>query len=356
MRPACQLEVEFTRLDPHHDLPAMAEEWRSLERAAAPCPYLTFAWLESWCHTYQPQRLRLLGLRDQSGALRAAGLLEERPRAHLRFAGGPQTPVRGLLVGPADEAAAWKALGRWLADHPRAWASLDAEGVGPAAGELPRAQASPAAWFSVELCPTFDAYLAARPSSTRKTLSRKLRAAERAGADAGPVEPELVPAALQQFVALHRSRAQAKGEVHEHMDDRLPAMLAGLDGRPGPRIVATSVRQESVTVAVTVRIDLGEHSWFYNAGFDPAASRLSPGLVVELASIRDAIERGQRTYDLGPGDYRYKRDLGGEERELLRVSATSSSAAGHMARAWRAARRNQWLRARRDALRRTLRS
>jgi len=135
-------------------------------------------------------------------------------------------------------------------------------------------------------------------------------------------------------------------------------MLRRLSDRPGPGlgVVLTTLSQDRATLAVTVRLDVGRRSWFYNAGFDPQASRLSPGLVVELASIRDAIERGQQTYDLGPGDYRYKRDLGGQERELLRITATSSSPAGQMTRAWSAARRNPWLRARRNALRRALRA
>jgi CelD/BcsL family acetyltransferase involved in cellulose biosynthesis len=353
MTPAGQLAVELTRLD-GLDPPGLAEEWRSLEAAVQPCPYLAFGWLQSWWEIYRPAALHVIRLRNPDGELRAAGLLEELPRRRLRFAGGPQTPVRGLLVRAEEEAAAWQALGAWLADHPRTWSWLEAEGVTAAAGALPRAQPVSTPWFGLELGSTFEDYLAARPSSTRRTLTRKLRAAERAEVTAGPVEPDQVPQAIERFVALHASRAQDKGEVHEHMDDRLSAMLARAAGAPGLRLAAVCLVQDGVTRAVTIRLDLGQGSWFYNAGFDPAASRLSPGLVVELASIRDAIARGQRSYDLGPGDYRYKRDLGGQERELLRITATSSSAAGQLARAMTAARRNPWLRARRDAVRRAL--
>jgi CelD/BcsL family acetyltransferase involved in cellulose biosynthesis len=79
---------------------------------------------------------------------------------------------------------------------------------------------------------------------------------------------------------------------------------------------------------VTVRIDRARASWFYNAGIDPRASALAPGIALELASIRDAIERGGRRHDLGPGAFAYKLELGGAVELRSDVRAASPSAIG----------------------------
>ena len=86
-------------------------------------------------------------------------------------------------------------------------------------------------------------------------------------------------------------------------------------------------------MGVSVRLDHGTTGYFYNAGFDPAAAAMSPGIVLELVSIRNAIETGLTCFDLGPGDHRYKRDLGGERRTASRLVATSRSPLGALAQA-----------------------
>jgi len=58
---------------------------------------------------------------------------------------------------------------------------------------------------------------------------------------------------------------------------------------------------------------------------------LSPGILLELASIRDAIERGVVRYDLGPGDYPYKRDLGARRETRVSVQVVSAGIRGRLA-------------------------
>ena len=50
--------------------------------------------------------------------------------------------------------------------------------------------------------------------------------------------------------------------------------------------------------------------------------------MLELGSIEDAIARRMRVFSLGPGEWRYKRDLGGERVEAFRALATSPSPPG----------------------------
>jgi CelD/BcsL family acetyltransferase involved in cellulose biosynthesis len=79
---------------------------------------------------------------------------------------------------------------------------------------------------------------------------------------------------------------------------------------------------------VTVRLDHGATGFFFNAGMDPDAGQLSPGVNLELASIRDAIERGLQRFDLGPGLYRYKSDLGGVTQARYQLVVVSPALRG----------------------------
>ena len=48
-------------------------------------------------------------------------------------------------------------------------------------------------------------------------------------------------------------------------------------------------------------------TYFYQSGFDPAYSKLSPGTVMIAHAIRRAIEGGYTTFDFLRGDEAYKR-------------------------------------------------
>ena len=51
---------------------------------------------------------------------------------------------------------------------------------------------------------------------------------------------------------------------------------------------------------------VGDRYSFYNAGFDPGRSKLSPGMVMLATVIRSAFEEGAREFDFLLGDEAYK--------------------------------------------------
>ena len=59
-------------------------------------------------------------------------------------------------------------------------------------------------------------------------------------------------------------------------------------------------------IAAFVTIEWDERVGLYNSGFDPASAALSPGVVLLAQLVRDAIERGRRTFDFLRGEERYK--------------------------------------------------
>ena len=313
-------------LEPVRNLTLVAPEWRKLESQAPVNPYLSFVWLESWAETYRPTGLRLLRV-DGPDGLHAAALFENLPWGRPRFAGAPISPSTGLLCRSGDERLAWAALRRSLSPSMRVpW--LEARGTQLGFTALPGCLARTEPWLETPLAPTFDAYLQRLPAPRRRELRRRLRRSEEAGFTFRRLSGAEARPALLDFVRLHRARASQKGEVHRAIDERLAQMLASMMLRDAGAVSLHTLAQAETTLAVAIDLEQRDEIWAYNIGFDPAFSRFSPGLVLRMHTIADAIARGKRRYDLGPGDSVYKRELGGRPANRLVVQLTGPGLIG----------------------------
>ena len=307
--------------------------WRSLdERSDRPSPYLTYDWMAAWLAVYRPPRLALVRALEPEGGTVGLGIIEQLTGGRWRFAGRPVTPLRGIQTLPGHREALWSSLGRWLREHPREWATLDAEGL-ETPPSLPRLRLAPVANPRLRLAGSFDEYLADRSPTTRKGLKQKLRRAARSGAEVVEVAPPDRERVLEEWLRLHRIRAEAKGEHHPGMDHRVSRLLHAVERGGRLRLRVFELRAEGRTAGVSVRIDHGGTAHFYNSGFDPRHRYISPGILLELASIRHSIEEGLDTFDLGPGDYRYKHELGGDRTTVLKAEAASPEPHGPAIRA-----------------------
>jgi CelD/BcsL family acetyltransferase involved in cellulose biosynthesis len=311
----------------------LESSWRALdERSDRPSPYLTYDWMAAWLAVYQPPRVALVRALEREGGTVGLGLIEQLAGGRWRFAGRPVTPVRGLQTLVGYREALWSSFGRWLRQHPRDWATLDAEGL-VTPPSLPRLRLAAVANPRVDLADSFDEYLADRSPTTRKGLKRKLRRGARAGAAVVEVAPSDRERVLEVWLRLHRLRAEAKGELHPGMEPRVGRLLHAVEQSERLRLRVFELRAEGRTAGASVRIDHGGTAHFYNSGFDPRHGSISPGILLELASIRQAIEEGLHTFDLGPTDYRYKHDLGGDHTTVLRAEAASPAPRGPAVRA-----------------------
>ena len=307
--------------------------WRSLdERSDRPSPYLTYDWMAAWLAVYRPPRLALVRALEPEGGTVGLGLIEQLAGGRWRFAGRPVTPVRGLQAPAGYGEALWSSLGRWLREHPREWATLDAEGL-ETPPSLPRLRLATVANPRLRLADSFDEYLADRSPTTRKGLKQKLRRAARSGAEVMEVAASDRERVLEEWLRLHRMRAEAKGEHHPGMDHRVSRLLHAVERGGRLRLRVFELRAEGRTAGVSVRIDHGGTAHFYNSGFDPRHRYISPGILLELTSIRQAIEEGLDTFDLGPGDYRYKHEPGGDRTTVLKAEAASPEPHGPAIRA-----------------------
>ena len=75
-------------------------------------------------------------------------------------------------------------------------------------------------------------------------------------------------------------------------------------------------------VASFICTEYGDCVGLYNSGFDPAHSRLAPGIVLLGHVIRDAIERRVPTFDFLRGDEPYKYAFGPAPTDLMSLRLT----------------------------------
>jgi CelD/BcsL family acetyltransferase involved in cellulose biosynthesis len=329
--PQPRLEILDTALT-DGTLAEVEREWLALEATSAPSPYLTFAWLLSWIEVYKPGGLRVLRVVDHDDGVVGLGLMQELPLRRIRFAGGPVTPIRGMLCRPGRETRVWGDLANWIASGRSRYSWLGAAGIEVPEDAIGGVLPTPLRWFSLDLPGTFDEYFASLGSSTRRKRRREFRVAERNGLVATVLPRESAALGLEAFVRLHQARAASKGEVHPAMDQRLVAMLGRVLSRGKPDLQVNVVEREGATLAAAICLYDDDTCWGYNTGFDPAAARFSPGLLVHLQEIRAAIEHGSQRYDLGGGEHPYKRYLGGKPIPRLMLEFTSPSPAGRVMR------------------------
>ncbi|HEY7131486.1 MAG TPA: GNAT family N-acetyltransferase, partial [Candidatus Limnocylindrales bacterium] len=168
---------------------------------------------------------------------------------------------------------------------------------------------------------SFEDFLGTLDKKARHEIRRKLRRAEAAGEvrlteSANPLED------LEDFIELHQRRW---GE-----DGLFPPTPGGDASRVFlRRVFEESGRDGAIRLSfLTVgdrRIASGIHvqtpdSWmFYNAGIDPEAKELSPGVVLAACYVRAALEAGAKHFDFLRGDESYKYEWGSVDEPIQRL-------------------------------------
>jgi hypothetical protein len=178
----------------------------------------------------------------------------------------------------------------------------------------------------------WEAYLAQLDRKARHEIRRKLRRAE----SAGPITFELVPlnaASVDAFIALHQARWGEEGLFPRteggDRSRRFLHRLTELEAEDGPaaQLQLGQVRVGDRLIFATVGFDDGTTCYFYNAGMDPAARDLSPGVTGTAAYLRDRIASGHRRFDFLRGNEPYKYEWGAVDEPVHRLLVTREFAA-----------------------------
>lgn len=314
----------------------LAPEWAALH-AAVPgaTPFTHPAWHESWLrHFGAATNPVFLSVRDEERLLGVIAL-DMQPDPVRELGDHNVRDYAGPLVLPGFEETAATVLVEWLIEDMTPAVELWGIAADSAMRPALAAGAARFGWSAAEEheanCPRmllpddFETYVALLPKHDRHELRRKLRKLN-AGAvvtfesatTAGAIE-----ARFDRFLELMRISRGDKDEfltpVMEAFFRDIACTLAGL-GMARLSTLCVDGREAAMTLA----FESGSTSYLYNSGYDPAISQLAVGLLSKAYAIEDAIGRGLTMFDFLRGDEEYKRHLGGELLEVLRVELRGS--------------------------------
>lgn len=224
-----------------------------------------------------------------------------------------------LVADPAHEAAVVDALGSWF--RGRGSRVLDLDGLQEDArviAALPRARVAATDVAPYEPLPADPAdYRRARGSRFHTKAGRGRRRLERAGVVFRRTPDAQVPAALDDFDALHGVREERQ-ELLRHRAEIRAFVLAGVTA--GEVRVYETVRDD-VRHAVLIGFTTGGRWATYQLARTLDHDLRDVGTVLHIAAIEDACTTGLTEVDFLRGSESYKATFTTRARPLLRVRA-----------------------------------
>ena len=173
----------------------------------------------------------------------------------------------------------------------------------------------------------WDDYLATLDKKARHEIRRKLRRAEEVGAVRFRLLP-LEPASVESFISLHQKRWGTQGLFPDSAaggrSRRFLLRLTELEAAEGPgaQLQMGRVSVGERVVLESLAFDDGVTCYFYNAGMDPEARELSPGVTGTAAYLRDRISAGRTRFDFLRGNEPYKYEWGAVDEPIVRIVVT----------------------------------
>jgi CelD/BcsL family acetyltransferase involved in cellulose biosynthesis len=311
----------------------LADEWRAIAEAQGNA-FLTPEWFFAWRRHYAGPKSSpmLVVVRDPAGGL--AGLLPlARVGRTTQFAGanvgdwfGPLART-GLELEVATAAAEtlFRAGHRTLVlhnvDQDASWVSALVQSW---PGPMTRRRLHSTVIPFVPLAGTWETFLENRSRNFRSQVRRKERNLQRNhGLEFRMVrDSSELRKAMETFFDLHRARwsgdgrgsSLASGNAESyHMDFAGMALERGW-------LRLWFLMAEGRAVAAWYGWMIGGRYCYFNAGWDPAWSHESVGLVLLAHTIRSAIEEGAEEYSLLLGDEAYKARFAVEQRPIETVA------------------------------------
>jgi CelD/BcsL family acetyltransferase involved in cellulose biosynthesis len=262
-----------------------------------------------------------------------------------------------ILAAPADLPAVADALVAHLAaadpdaadpDHPAPWDVIDLRRLrcgDPAADALAAAFGAreiAAGWTlnleREDVCPvvripddvSFEDFLSTLDKKARHEIRRKLRRAEAAGEVVLARSVDAL-AELDEFIDLHQKRWGADGLFPPTPGGDASRVFlrrwfeeSGPDGPVQLMFLTVGARR----VAAGIHVAAGDTLMFYNAGIDPDARELSPGVILAAKYVEIAVEHRMKRFDFLRGNEPYKYEWGAVDEPIQRLLVRRDGASG----------------------------
>jgi len=334
--------LHVSRLTHSEELSALRDDWN---RLAGDVPFCRFPWHAVWWKHYQAsgRELYVLLARDEQQNLVgiAPWFLDCRgPQGRtVKCLGSGEvcSDYQTLLSDDAHAEAVTEAFAFWLtaaADtRDDGWDLLELDCV-PAsdrvmthfieqlwsAGNTIHREAGPNCW-RIGLPATWEDYLATLSKSHRKQVRRfERRQLETGRASFHTVcsDAEL-SRGMEILVDLHQRRRQSLGEPGCFASERFSGFLHEVAEqflREG-RLRLGWVEIEGAPAAAEFQLAGGRTTYAYQAGVNPDLLDDEPGRIINIATIRRALEEGHRSFDFLRGDEPYKAHWRAEPSETM---------------------------------------
>jgi CelD/BcsL family acetyltransferase involved in cellulose biosynthesis len=329
------------RLEVHHAVEPVAEEWEELAGRVDAAPFLRPGWVGAWWRAFGSGRLEVV-------ALRRAGRLAALIPLHARFGrcwsvSNWHTPQFGML---AEVGSARRELAAALFERRPVELSLAfVDAAGPDLAVF-RTAACDAGYRTLErtlqrspyvtIEGTWDAHMRRLSRNRRSQVGRRRRRLEDQGRLVLEVTgggerlddllEELFGVEASGWKGRNRSAIASRPETLRFYSeiahwaacrDWLRIAVLRLDHRP---------------LAVQYLLEVGDTQYAIKGGYDPAFERYSPGIVLLQALLERAFATGLRRFSLGGTDDPYKAVFATGHQDYQRFQAFSPSPAGRLDR------------------------
>ena len=324
---------EFRTLE---SIAAEREAWADLvDRDAGATPFQTWEWVTGQV-AYDRCRPRVLILEEAGGRWVGLVPLCERPSmvpgvAQLELIGGRLSDYPGMVAEPAYRAACEQRVGEYLArlaGRPVALIRSQQEIPPRWLPGLPYKVVTADENVVVPLPSEVEQFMQSLSGKFRGNLSRYRRRLETARVVFHtPANEQELRAAMPVLFHLHQMRKNSQGERGRFYETRwceaITDIAVSLQAREVTRLTLMLI--DDVPAAASFDFRLHGTQYTYQFGMDPQLRSFSPGKLLTLKMIEDAIGAGMHRYDFGRGLEEYKLQWSKERHGLNDMLMARSS-------------------------------
>lgn len=169
----------------------------------------------------------------------------------------------------------------------------------------------------INLPKTWEEYLSTLGRHDRHEIRRKIRKSEEANVI--KVCDEINTQNINDFFRLMIASNEKKGNfLSSDMRNFFSEGIMQLGTKK--LLTLCFLRYDDENIAAILLLFQKDEMLLYNSGFDPKYAYLSPGLILNIYAIKQAVAEGKSKFDFLRGGEKYKYDLGGKERKLYKIT------------------------------------